>query len=132
MGSIDEMPLQKWQQMMVLNLTNKFLATKTFLPLLRKSENGKIIAVTSGMVNFFMEGMGAYFTSKAAVEALMKSVAEEEKDNGIQVNLFDPLNAVSEGNPQGQYEPLDIVNVLIDLASSTSVVKHGEIIKPQV
>lgn len=132
MGSIDEMSLQKWQQMFDLNLTSQFLATKTFLPLLRKSENGKIIAVTSGMVNFFMNGMGAYSASKAAVEALMKTVAEEEKDNGIQVNLFDPLNAVSEGNPQGQYEPMDIVDVLIDLAAATSVEKQGEIIKPQV
>lgn len=132
MGSIDEMSLQQWQKMFDLNLTSQFLATKTFLPLLRKSENGKVIAVTSGMVNFFMKGMGAYSASKAAVEALMKTVAEEEKDTGIQVNLFDPLNAVSEGNPQGQYEPLDIVDVLIDLAAATSVIKHGEIIKPQV
>lgn len=132
MSAIDDMSLQKWQQMLDLNLTSQLLVTRTFLPLLRKSENGKIIAVTSGMVNFFMKGMGAYSASKAAVEALMKTVAEEEKDSGIQVNLFDPLNAVSEGNPQGQYEPLDIVHELVDLAAAPSVVKHGAIIKPEV
>lgn len=132
MGTTGEMSLEQWQKMFDLNLTSQFLATKTFLPMLRESENGKLISVTSGMVNFFMSGMGAYSASKAAVEALMKTVAEEEKENGVQVNLFDPLNAVSEGNPQGQYDPMDIVGILIDLAAATSVEKHGEIVKPEV
>ncbi|MGM8364337.1 SDR family NAD(P)-dependent oxidoreductase [Virgibacillus sp. W0181] len=132
MEPIGEMTLQQWQQMFDLNLTTQFLATKTFLPMLRKSESGKIISVTSGMVNFFMHGMGAYSASKAAVEALMKSVAEEEKDNNIQVNMFDPLNAESEGNPMGKYDPMEIVDVLIDLAAASSVVKSGEVVAPEV
>ncbi|WP_233879179.1 SDR family NAD(P)-dependent oxidoreductase [Virgibacillus halodenitrificans] len=132
MEPIEKMSLQQWQQMFDLNLTTQFLTTRAFLPLLRKSEHGKIISVTSGMVNFFMKGMGAYSASKAGVEALMKTVAEEEKDNGIQVNLFDPLNVVSEGNPNGEYEPAEIVDVLVDLAAADSVQQHGEIVKPEV
>ncbi|AIF43970.1 SDR family oxidoreductase [Virgibacillus sp. SK37] len=132
MAPIEEMSLQQWQKMFDLNLTTQFLTTRACLPLLRKSENGKVISVTSGMVNFFMKGMGAYSASKAAVEALMKTVAEEEKDNGIQINLFDPLNVVSEGNPDGEYEPAEVVGVLVDLAAAESVQKHGEITKPEV
>lgn len=132
MDPISDMTLEQWQKMFDLNLTSQFLTTQAFLPMLRQSENGKIISVTSGMVNFFMKGMGAYSASKAAVEALMKTVAEEEKDNGIQVNLFDPLNAVSEGNPQGKYEPMEIVDVLTDLAAAPTVEKNGEVVKPQV
>lgn len=132
MAPIDKMTLQQWHEMFDLNITSQFLTTKQFLPMLRDSGNGKIISVTSGMVNFFMEGMGAYSASKAAVEALMKTVAEEEKANNIQVNMFDPLNAITEGNPDGEHEPMDIVGVLTDLAAVSSVEKSGEIIKPQL
>ncbi|GAB4074211.1 SDR family oxidoreductase [Barrientosiimonas marina] len=132
MGSIEDMTLDQWHSMFDLNLTSQFLTTKAFLPMLRQSNNGKLISVTSGMVNFFMKGMGAYSASKAAVEGLMKTVAEEEKENGIQVNLFDPLNATSEGNPQGKYDPMDLVSGLPDLAASSAIVEHGEVVKPDV
>lgn len=132
MASISDVTVDQWQSMLKLNLTTQLLATKQFLPILRESGNGKIISVTSSMANYFMEGYGAYSVSKAAVEALMKTVAVEEKDNNIQVNLFDPLNAVSEGNPDGEYDPLHLVGVLVDLAASETVVKNGEVIKPEL
>ncbi|WP_156645627.1 SDR family NAD(P)-dependent oxidoreductase [Lentibacillus sp. JNUCC-1] len=132
MGKVDEMTLEQWKKMLDLNLFTQVLATRELLPILRESKSGKLISVTSGMVNFFMEGMGAYSATKAAAEKMMKTVAEEEKDTGVQVNMFDPLNAISEGNPQGQYDPMDIVGVLVDLAAAPGVEKHGEIIKPEV
>lgn len=132
MGSVEDMTLEQWQDMFDLNATTQFLATKQFLPMLRESKHGKLISVTSGMVNFFMEGMGAYSASKAAAEKLMNTVAVEEEKNNVQVNMFDPLNAVSEGNPDGEHEPMDIVGVLVDLAAAETVVKHGEIIKPNL
>jgi len=76
--------------------------------------------------------MGAYSASKGAAEALMKTVAAEEKDNGVQVNLFDPLNAKSEGNPEGQYEPSEIVGVIVDLVTAQGIERQGEIVKPNV
>lgn len=132
MAPVSKVTLEQWQTMFDLNLNTQLFATKQFLPLLRESAHGKIISVTSGMVNFFMEGMGAYSASKAAVEALMKTVAVEEKDNNIQVNLFDPLNAMSEGNPDGEHDPLDLVGVLVDLAASSTVERAGEVIKPNL
>ncbi len=113
MGKIGEMSLEDWKKTMDLNLTTQFLVTQTFLPELRKSEKGKIISVTSGMANFFMEGFGAYSASKAAVEALMKTVAEEEKENGIEMHLFDPENVISEGNPQGEKDAMDVMGKLV-------------------
>lgn len=130
MNSISELSLEQWKQMMDLNLTSQFLATKAFLPALRKSGNGKILSVTSGMANFYMNGFGAYSSSKAAVEALMKTVAAEEKDNGVQVNLFDPINVISEGNPNGEKDPAEIVATLIELAAASSMEKSGEVVKP--
>ena len=130
MNSISELTLEQWKQMMDLNLTSQFLATKAFLPTLRKSENGKILSITSGMANFYMNGFGAYSSSKAGVEALMKTVAAEEKENGIQVNLFVPINVISEGNLNGEKDPAEIVAAIIELATANSIEKSGEVVKP--
>ena len=115
MGSTEEMSLNDWKLVMDRNLTSQFLVTKAFLPALRKSENGKIISVTSGMAHYFMNNFGAYSASKAGVEAFMKTVAEEEKDNGIQVHLFDPENVISEANPQGEADPMEKMDKIVKL-----------------
>lgn len=115
MGTVAEMSVEQWKLVMDTNLTSQFLVTKAFLPELRKSKSGRIVSVTSGMAHFFMKGFGAYSASKAAVEALMKTVAEEEKENGIQVNLFDPENVISEGNPQGEKDPLEMMGKLLEM-----------------
>lgn len=115
MGTIEEITPDKWKLVMDTNLTSQFLVTKAFLPALRKSNNGKIISVTSAMAHFFMKGFGAYSASKAGVEALMKTVAEEEKEHGIEVHLFDPENVISEGNPQGAKDPMEMMGKVIDM-----------------
>ena len=114
-GTIGEITPDKWKLVMDTNLTSQYLVTQAFLPALRKTNNGKIISVTSAMAHFFMKGFGAYSASKAAVEALMKTVAEEEKEHGIEVHLFDPGNVVSQGNPQGEKDPMETMGKIIDM-----------------
>lgn len=115
MGQISEMTLDQWRQVMDKNLTSQFLMTKAFLPALRASENGKIISVTSGMAHYYVKGFSAYSAGKAGVESLMKTVAVEEKDNGIEVHLFDPQNVISEANPQGEKDPMEVVDSLVKM-----------------
>ncbi len=115
MGPVSEMTLSQWQQVMDKNITSQFLITKVFLPALRASGAGKIISITSGMAHYFVKGFGAYSASKAGVESLMKTVAEEEKEHGITVELFDPQNVVSEANPEGEKDPMEVVGGLIDM-----------------
>ena len=115
MGSVEEITLADWRLVMDTNLTTQFLVTKAFLPDLRKSKNAKIISVTSGMAHFYLRGFGAYSASKSGVEALMKTVAEEEKENGIEVHLFDPQNVISEGNPNGEKDPMEVMDGLLAL-----------------
>lgn len=117
-GAIAEMTLSQWREVLDKNLSSQFLVTREMLPALRKSKQGRIISVTSGMAHFFMPGFGAYSASKAAVEALMKTVQEEEKNDGIKVLLFDPINVISEGNPQGEKDPMEVMGKLKELLSS--------------
>ena len=131
-SKVSELSSEDWQKMLAINATSQLVMTKASLPLLRESDNGKVISVTSGMVNYFMEGMGAYSATKAAAEALMKKVAVEEEANGVQVTLFDPINVVSEGNPQGEHAAMDVAKSVAELAAAPSLEKQGEIVKPQV
>jgi len=52
---------------------------------------------------------------EAGVEALMKTVAEEEKEHGIEVHIFDPENVISEGNTQGEKDPMETMEKVIDM-----------------
>ncbi|RKD25830.1 hypothetical protein BEP19_02530 [Ammoniphilus oxalaticus] len=130
LNSISELTLDEWKQMINLNLTSQFIVANAFLPALRKNGNGKLISVTSALASSYMETYGAYSASKAGVEALMKTLAIEEEKNGIQVNIFDPIYFTSEGNPDTDIDPADIVAILIDLAATSSIEKSGEVVKP--
>jgi len=115
MGSIEEMSLEHWQQVMDKNLTSAFLTTKAFLPTLRKSKKGTIISITSMAAHNYFPGMGAYSVSKAALESFMKVLGEEEKEYGIKTHLFDPENVISEANPQGGQDPMKIMDKIVEL-----------------
>lgn len=130
-GRVDQLSTEDFQKMLSINAMTQLSMTKACLPLLRESEDGKLISITSTMVNYFVEGMGAYSATKAAAEALMKTVAVEEKENGVQVNLFDPINVASEGNPQGEHDPLVVAKSVAALAASEPLYKQGEIVKPE-
>lgn len=115
MGTIEEITREGWNSIIDTNLTSQFLVTKAFLPELRKSDKGEIISITSMMSNYFMKGYGPYSASKAGVEALMKTVAEEEKDNGVKVQFFDPGSIISESSPEGGKDPLEIMDQFMAL-----------------
>lgn len=114
MDQIEDLSVEDWHQIIDTNLTSQFLVTKAFLPELRKSGHGKIISITSQMSSYYMNGYGAYSAAKAGVDALMKTVAVEEKDNGIEVHLFDPGNVFSEASPQGK-DPMEVMDGVIEL-----------------
>lgn len=65
---------------------------KTFLPLLEKSKNARIVNVSSeaGSITSMSGGIPAYATSKAALNALTKTIASELKSKNILVNSVCP------------------------------------------
>lgn len=74
-----------------INIKGTWNVTKTFLPLLKKSQNGAIVnlsSVTGPMVAD--SGEVAYATSKAAVLGFTKSLAAELVEYNIRVNAIMP------------------------------------------
>ena len=88
---ISQVSLEALQKGMSRNLETAFLATKFFLPKIRKSQSGRIIMVSSltGHV-MAMKNQPVYATAKAALIGLTKSIALDEAKYGITCNAILP------------------------------------------
>jgi len=71
-------------------LKSHFLACKFFLPYLRKQKYGRIIFISAGLSKRFYPGCSAYSTIKAGLNAFCKTLAIEEGENNITVNIVAP------------------------------------------
>jgi 3-oxoacyl-[acyl-carrier protein] reductase len=88
---ISQVSLEALQKGMSRNLETAFLATKYFLPKIRKSQSGRIIIISSltGHV-MAMKNQPVYATAKAALIGLTKSIALDEAKYGITCNAILP------------------------------------------
>ena len=88
---ISQVSLEALQKGMSRNLETAFLATKFFLPKIRKSQSGRIIMISSltGHV-MAMKNQPVYATAKAALIGLSKSIALDEAKYGITCNAILP------------------------------------------
>lgn len=77
--------LAHWQQIIDLNLTSVFQCIQGILPQMRDRATGTIINVASIAAYNAFPDWGAYGVSKAGLVALGKSLAVEERANGIRV-----------------------------------------------
>jgi NADP-dependent 3-hydroxy acid dehydrogenase YdfG len=84
-GALAEMALSHWQWLIQLNLTSVFQVCQAVLPTLRASKAGLIINVSSHAARNPFPNWGAYCTSKAALEAFSRCLAEEERCHGVRV-----------------------------------------------
>lgn len=81
---------EEWNKVMAINVTANFRLIRSLDPLLRQSEAGRALFVTSGIVEGGEPYWGAYATSKAALEKMVYTYAEEVKHTALKVNLVDP------------------------------------------
>lgn len=84
-NTLEATTLSDWQQVMNLNLTSVFQCIQGILPIMRNQERGTIINIASIAGQQPFPGWGAYSVSKAALIALSKTLAAEERQNGIRV-----------------------------------------------
>jgi NAD(P)-dependent dehydrogenase (short-subunit alcohol dehydrogenase family) len=90
-------PPEVWEQVIATNLTANWRLIRSLDPLLRLSEAGRAMFVTSGVT----EGTpppywSAYTASKAALEALVRTYAAELKRTNLKVNIIDPGTAATQ------------------------------------
>ena len=80
--------LKPWNDVMAVNVTANFQLIRCMDPLLRQSDAGRAVFVTSGTANTAY--VGPYAASKAALESLARAWAQETASTALRVNLFSP------------------------------------------
>lgn len=89
METTEATSLERWNQILAINLTSAFLGAKTALPHLKKSGKGAIVNISS--IAGIVGGNGAaYSASKAAMRLLTKDQAVEFAPFRIRVNSIHP------------------------------------------
>jgi NAD(P)-dependent dehydrogenase (short-subunit alcohol dehydrogenase family) len=79
-----------YQEVMEVNVTANWRLIRSLDPVLRQSEAGRVLFVTSGAARKHTPFWGAYAVSKAALESLALTYAAECETSRIKVNLLNP------------------------------------------
>lgn len=125
---IHETQDQDWELMLNLNARTVFYCCRAVIPRLLAAGGGRIVNVSARAATRGVGHMGPYCTSKAAVITLTEALADELKDQGINVNcvlpgtLDTPQNraAMPDQDPS-RWVPLEaLADVILFLASDAA------------
>ncbi|MCV0371517.1 SDR family NAD(P)-dependent oxidoreductase [Filomicrobium sp.] len=137
LGPLSPLPhvtMDAWARVLELNLTVNWQLIRTLDPLLRRSDAGRAVFVTSGAAKAKNAYWGPYAVSKAGLEALAKTYAREMVNTNVRVNLINPgpirtqmrAKAFPGEDPATLYTPEDIAPLFVELASPECTT-NGEI-----
>lgn len=126
---------QEWQQIMDVNLTANWRLIRSLDPLLRQSDSGRAIFVTSTVGHEPRAYWATYAVSKAGLEMLAKVYAEETRKTNLRVNLVNPgptrtrmrAKAMPGEDPETVKIPESIAHEFVKLAEPACT-KHGEMV----
>lgn len=82
--------LKQFNDVMAINVSANFQLIRCMEPLLRQSDAGRAVFITSGAAAKATAYLGPYAASKAALEALARAWAHETARTAIRINLFNP------------------------------------------
>ena len=130
------MDLQKWQNVIDINLNTTFLITNFFLKQMVKNRWGRVINITSVVGHTGNVGQANYCASKMGIVGMSKSLALEVAKRGITINCISPgfidtkmtqgldentKKLILEKIPLGKIgEPKDISSCALFIASENS------------
>lgn len=133
---VGHIPPKSWQEVMDVNVTANYRLIRSLDPLLRRSDAGRAIFVTSGASSGRNAYWGPYAVSKAALEALVTSYAAEITKTRVKANLISPgpirtamrAAAFPGENPDSLRPPEAITDLFVELASPDCT-KNGEVVE---
>lgn len=106
-GAIDDVDWQDWVHAIEINLYGSILMCRAVLPHLKAQGRGKIVQLSGGGATKPLPRISAYAVSKAAVIRFIETLAEEVRENHVDVNAIAPgalntrmLDEVLEAGPQ--------------------------------
>ena len=113
-----------WERVLNVNLSANWHLLRTFDPLLRRSDSGRVIFVTSTVGSIPRSYWGAYSISKSGLEMMTKIYASEQTKTNIKANIINPgatrtdmrAQAMPGENPISVKSPEEITDSFVMLA----------------
>ncbi|MCE9651065.1 MAG: SDR family NAD(P)-dependent oxidoreductase [Parvibaculum sp.] len=133
---VSHMEAKAWDKVVATNITANWRLIRSFEPLLKRSDAGRAIFVTSGAAHKNKPYWGGYAMSKAALEAIVKTWAAECANTSIRANLISPgptrtamrKQAMPGEDPTTLTKPAELVPLFIELAMPACT-KNGEVVE---
>ncbi len=135
LGPIAQFLPNEWEPVIDVNLTANWRLIRSFDPLLRLSDAGRAIFVTSTIARVPKAYWGAYAVSKAALEMLVRTYAAEIVKTNVRANLLDPgavatrmrAHAFPGEDPETLPTPMSVTDRFVELASPACEL-NGEVV----
>ncbi len=89
-ASVEEFPIEKWDQIIAINLSSAFHAIRAAVPGMKSRKWGRIISTASAHSLVASPFKAAYVSAKHGIAGLTKTVALEVATMGITVNCISP------------------------------------------
>ena len=129
---------KQFQELVDVNITANWRLIRSLDPLLRQSDAGRVLFMTSGVARRHMPFWGGYSMSKAALESLALIYAAECEGTNVKVNLLSPgplrtimrARAFPGEDPQTLETPDAVAPLIVDLLSPACVM-NGELVEYQ-
>jgi NAD(P)-dependent dehydrogenase (short-subunit alcohol dehydrogenase family) len=125
-----------WNRMFDLNLNSAFYTARAALPAMIEAGYGRIVAIGSKTAVEPVATLAAYGASKAALVALIRTIALEVKRSGVTANVVLPsvidTSANRAADPAADFsrwvKPASIARLLLWLASEPAADVNGAVI----
>jgi NAD(P)-dependent dehydrogenase (short-subunit alcohol dehydrogenase family) len=124
-----------FQELVDINITANWRLIRSLDPLLRQSDAGRALLVSSAAAGRHTPFWGGYAMSKAALESLAFTYAGECSGTNVKVNVLNPgpvrtmmrAKAMPGEDPSTLPRPEEIAPLIVDLLSPAND-KHGELV----
>lgn len=124
---------------LAVNVRAPLLLCKYALPaMMAQNSGGSIFGITSGSARTYRSGRVAYSLSKAALERMLLSLAEEVRGENIAVNVFGPGRVDTWMNRRGDWpgtahipmvQPEAVIPAAVWLAGQTAQTFTGQVVE---
>ena len=135
MAPVSHIDPKTFDETIAVNLTANYRLIRSLDPLLRASDSGRAVFMSSRGAQTRKAYWGLYAASKSALDALVMCYADETEQTNLKVNLVTPgpirtqmrAKAMPGEDPETLPQPADIAKKLVPLLSPEWNT-HGEII----
>ncbi len=123
LSPLSQVKAKDWDETVAVNLTANWRLLRSLDPLLRSSDAGRAVFMTSGAARRAKAYWGPYSVTKAALEMMVRIYAQEVAMTPLRANLFNPgpvrtamrAKAMPGEDPETLPRPAEVAPAIVDM-----------------